>query len=445
MGTREPRSLLCVTCITDRKGDLSNAAAMARGETWESIRLAWETLRQNKMRSGLTILGVVIGIATVISVSSIINGLNHRVTAWIGSLGTNVWYVFHMPVIGVQPTSEMLTRKRLTIDDVKALRQLPHVTAVDGGFQHVKTQFRLGDISVKYNGRKISGTILQGSTAQVGEILQLTFLQGRLYTDQEDERHAHVCVLGHDVWEELFGDRPALGKEVTIENGVYTVIGVLDKRKQPFGSGKNPDDNLVIFPVGTYHNLHPEDRDMWVAVRYDDPRNRSLVAEEIRDLMRIRRRLSIQTPDNFEIFGSDSIAKLWDQLTGGLVLFMIAVSSVGLMVGGVGVMNIMLVSVTERTREIGVRKAIGATKRTIMTQFATEAMTLCAVGGVIGTLTGAAITGVVYLLPIGLPATVSPLWVLIGLCVSCAIGLVFGIYPAWKAANLDPIEALRYE
>jgi len=217
------------------------------------------------------------------------------------------------------------------------------------------------------------------------------------------------------------------------------------KRKQPFSGGRNPEDNMVYFPEGTFHNLHPEDLDLWVSVKYDDPKNKSLVEEEIRELLRIRRKVKVSADDNFEIFGPDSLSKLWSQLTSGLVLFMIAVSSVGLMVGGVGVMNIMLVSVTERTREIGVRKALGATKRNLLTQFTTEAVTLCAVGGVIGILLGAVLTWIVYLLPIGLPATLSTMWVLIGFGVSCAIGLLFGIYPAWKAATLDPIEALRYE
>ena len=411
----------------------------------ESVKMALETIRTNKLRSGLTILGIVIGVTTVITISSVISGLNNRVQDFVSSLGSNVFWVFHMPVIGVRPTAEMLARKKLTLDDVMALRTLPHVVAADGGFQHVKSQFRVGDVSVRYNGKKIAGTILQGSTAQVALVANFTILQGRLWTDEEDKRAEHVVVLGHDTWEELFGEQNAIGKEVAVESGLYTVIGVLDKQKQPFGGGKNPQDNIAYFPMGTFHNLHPEDKDLWVSVKYDDPKNKALVEEEIRELLRIHRKLKVDKPDDFEIFGPDSLSKLWNQLTGGLVLFMIAVSSVGLMVGGVGVMNIMLVSVTERTREIGVRKAIGATKKTLLVQFTTEAVTLCAVGGIIGILVGAVLTWIIYFLPIGLPATMSTLWVMTGFTVSCGIGLVFGIYPAWKAANLDPIEALRYE
>jgi len=414
-------------------------------QTGESVKMALDTIRHNKLRSGLTILGIVIGVTAVITISSVISGVNNRVQDFVSSLGSNVFWIFHMPVIGVRPTAEMLARKKLTIDDVLALRTLPHVVAADGGYQHTRSQFRVGDVAVKYNGKKIAGTILQGSTSQVGLVADLSFLQGRLWTDQEDQRAEHVVVLGHDTWEELFGNQNAIGKEVNIETGLYTVIGVLDKQKQPFGGGKNPNDNMAYFPLNTFHYLHPEDKDMWVSVKYDDPKNKSLVEDEIRELLRIRRKVRVDKPDDFEIFGPDSLSKLWTQLTGGLVLFMIAVSSVGLMVGGVGVMNIMLVSVTERTREIGVRKAIGATKRTLLVQFTTEAVTLCAVGGIIGILVGAILTEIIYLLPIGLPATMSTLWVLTGFSVSCGIGLIFGIYPAWKAANLDPIEALRYE
>jgi len=418
---------------------------VAQGQTRESVKMALDTLRTNKLRSGLTILGIVIGVTTVITISSVINGLNNRVGEFVSSLGSNVFWVFHMPVIGVRPTTEQLTRKKLNLGDVMAMRTLPHVVAADGAFQHVKPMFRVGDVSVRYNGKKVAGSILQGATSEIADVSNFTMLEGRIFTDEEDQQGAHVCVIGHDTWEELFGSEPALGKEVAIESGLYTVIGVLDKQKQPFGGGKNPQDNVVDFPLGTFHNLHPEEKDMWVSVKYDDPKNKALVEEELRELLRVRRHVKTQADDNFEIFGPDSLTKLWGQLTGGLVAFMIAVSSVGLMVGGVGVMNIMLVSVTERTREIGIRKAIGATRKTILTQFTTEAVTLCAVGGIVGVLAGAVLTWIVYFLPIGLPASLSTMWVIIGFGVSCAIGLLFGIYPAWKAANLDPIEALRYE
>jgi len=418
---------------------------MAQGQGRESVRMAIETLRANKLRSGLTILGIVIGVTSVIAISSIINGLNSRVGDFVSSLGNNVFWVFHLPVIGVRPTTEQLTRKKLTMDDVAALRKLPHVVAADGGKQYVKAQFRVGDVSVKYNGKKVAGAILQGDSAQLADVRDFTLLEGRLFTDAEDQRAAKVCVLGHDTWEGLFGSDPAVGKEVNVETGLYTVIGVMDKQKQPFGGGKNPQDNAVFFPMGTFNTLHPETKDLWVSVKYDDPKNKALVEDEIRELLRVRRKVKVADPDNFEIFGPDSLSRLWDQLTLGLRIFMLAVSSVGLMVGGVGVMNIMLVSVTERTREIGIRKALGATKRTILAQFTVEAITLCAIGGVAGIIVGAIITGIIYLLPIGLPASLSVFWVLFGFGVSCAIGLIFGIYPAWKASNLDPIEALRYE
>jgi putative ABC transport system permease protein len=418
---------------------------MAQGQTRESIRMALETLRVNKLRSGLTILGIVIGVTSVIAISSIINGLNNRVSDFVNSLGTDVFWVFHMPVIGVRPTVEMLARKKLTVEDAYALRTMPHVIAVDASKQYTKSQFRVGDVSVKYKGEKVAGTILQGSTAQLAITDDIDLVEGRWFNDDEDKRHAKVCLLGYDTWQDLFHGESAVGKEVNVETGLYTVIGVATKRKQPFGGGRNPQDNIVYFPLGTFNSIHPEQKDVWISAKFDDPKYKELVHEEIREMLRIRRRVKVDADDDFEIFGPDSLARLWGQLSSGLFLFMLAVSSVGLMVGGVGVMNIMLVSVTERTREIGIRKALGATRGTILVQFTTEAITLCAVGGILGVLVGTAITYIVYFLPIGLPATVSPVWILIGLSVACAIGLVFGIYPAWKAANLDPIEALRYE
>jgi putative ABC transport system permease protein len=417
---------------------------MAQGQVKESIRMALETLRANKLRSGLTILGIVIGVTSVIAISSVINGVNSRVDDFVSSLGSNVFWIFHLPFGVFKPTTEQLTRKKLTIEDAIAIRALPHVAAADAGHRYARA-FGVGNVSVKYQGKKVANTLLESHTAQLPIVNDIAMQEGRFFSDEEDERHAKVVVLGHDTWEDLFGEEPAVGKDVNIETSLYTVIGVVAKRKQPFGSGKNPQDNAAYFPNGTFQSLHPEVKDVFIAAKYDNPANKAQVQNEIEELLRVRRHVKVEADDNFEIFGPDSLSRLWDQVTWGLRLFMLSVSSVGLMVGGVGVMNIMLVSVTERTREIGIRKALGATKKTIMTQFTTEAVTLCAVGGVIGVLVGAVITWIVYLLPIGLPASLSTFWVLFGFGVACGIGLIFGIYPAWKAANLDPIEALRYE
>ncbi len=188
-----------------------------------------------------------IGVTTVITISSVISGLNNRVADWVSSLGTNVFWVFQMPVIGVRPTAEMLARKKLTLDDVLALRTLPHVVAADGALPAHQDQFRLGDVDVKYEGKKVAGTILQGHTSEMNVVTDMTLLQGRMFTDEEDKRASHVCVIGHDTWEELFGDENAIGKEVNVETGLYTVIGVLDKRKQPFGGGKNPRRQHGLF------------------------------------------------------------------------------------------------------------------------------------------------------------------------------------------------------
>jgi putative ABC transport system permease protein len=418
---------------------------MKLGSSGESIRMALETVRTNKLRSGLTILGIVIGVTTVITISSIISGLNSNVQTWVNSLGSNVLWIFHMPVIGVRPTTEMLARKRMTLDDAVAMRDLPHVLAADASLRHVNKIFQVGVIGVKYGNKKAQGTMEEGNTTAVQNIYDLNLIQGRLFTQNEDDRRTNVVILGHDTWQKLFGNGNAIDKEVEIEGDLFTVIGVFDKRKQVFGGGDNPEDNKAVFPLHTFLKIHPEEKDYWLSVKYDDPRNRALVEDELRELLRRRRKVQTWQKDNFEIFAPDTIARLWNQLTGGLAIFMVAVSSVGLMVGGVGVMNIMLVSVTERTREIGVRKAIGATKRNILVQFTMEATTLCAIGGIIGILAGGLITLLIRLIIDALPATMSPTWAVIGFTTSLAIGLIFGIYPAWKAANLDPIEALRYE
>jgi putative ABC transport system permease protein len=405
-----------------------------------------DTLRTNKLRSGLTMLGIMIGVTTVILISSVINGLTNNVNALISTLGTNVYWVFRFPVFGSRPTSEMLARKQLTYDDGEAMKMLPHVVAVDASQQYRSPEGAQGSFSVKYGSHKVQNTTLQGEGQDEPIVYDLPIAQGRYFTQQESQRGSNVVVLGSDTAEELFGNDPAVGKEVEISGDLFTVVGVFAPQKQVFGGGKNPNDNSAHFPTMTFHKIHPEILDHWISVKYDDVKNKVAVEDEIRELLRRRRKVRADQPDNFAIFSSDALLQLWNQLTGGLFIFLVGVASVGLMVGGVGVMNIMLVSVTERTREIGVRKALGATRNNIMVQFTLEAVTLCALGGVIGIIAGGLLT-LLLELTIGkvLPASMSIAWSTIAFVVSCGIGLLFGIYPAWKAASLDPIIALRYE
>ena len=418
---------------------------MLWSDSRESVRMALETLRKNKLRSGLTVLGISIGIATVILISSAINGLNTNIDVFVKSLGTNDLWVFHFIPWAGRPTTEELNRKKLTYDDGVAMRGLPHVLAVDPSLSYQNFQLGLGSVSVSAGPHKITNTILNGNTTAVKITQDFNLLEGRLWTDSEEQRRANVAVLGHDAAEDLFPHQSAIGKDINVEGDIFTVIGVLDTQPLAFGSGRNSQDNSVYFPLGTFRKIHPEVLDFWITVKYDDPANKALVTEEVREVLRRRRNVRIQQDDNFSIFGPDSLARLWNQLTVGLFSFMVAVSSVGLMVGGVGVMNIMLVSVTERTREIGIRKAIGATRRNILLQFTLEAVTLCMVGGLMGVAAGSILTLILHYAISYLHASLSAMWVTIALGVSFSIGLMFGIYPAYKAASLDPIEALRYE
>ena len=411
----------------------------------ETVKMALDTLRANKMRSSLTILGIVIGVTTVILISSVINGLNANISTMVESLGTNVIWVFRFPVIGTRPTTEMLSRKQLTYDDAMAMNGLPHVVAVSPSLQYTSYQFNSGMSTVRYGNKNVQSVGLEGDTPSSQQVYDYELTAGRFFNDSDEQRSANVTVLGHDTAADLFPHESPIGKDVNVGGMIFTVVGVMDKMKSAFGGGKNPQDNQAYFPITTFHKIHPEVLDYWISVKFDDQKNKAAVVDELRELLRRRRKVRNEAADNFEIFGSDSITRLWNEITGGLFLLMFSLSAVGLLVGGVGVMNIMLVSVTDRTREIGVRKAIGATKRTILLQFTLEAITLCAVGGLIGILLGASLTLLVHALFSFLPAYLSALWVTAAFAVSCAIGLVFGIYPAWKAANLNPIDALRYE
>jgi len=417
------------------------------GEFKEAIGLALDVLRRNVLRSFLTILGIMIGVTTIIVIGAVINGLNSNVMGDIQSLGSSTIIVskFSWATLG-RLSPKVLQRKDLNPDWVDGLEQLPHVTAAAPVSQIENYAVNAGSSEVRRGNLRAKNVILQGNTPAIAQISDLNLAAGRFFNNTDEQHHSPVTVLGHITTDTLFpsGESP-LGQEVLLEGHDFTVIGVLDERKQALGTGENPEDNIALVPFSQIRKLHPEFKNVVFMVKADTTENLPLVVDEVREYMRRVRKLASDQDDDFALLTTDTFLDLWKQISSGIFIVMLAVGSVALLVGGIGVMNIMLVSVTERTREIGVRKAIGARRANILLQFLLEAVTLAGIGGVIGVLLGSSIVLCIRLAFSSFPASVSVTLVVLGVSVASMIGIFFGVYPAWKAARLNPVEALRYE
>lgn len=414
-----------------------------RSDIYENLRMALSTLLANKLRSFLTVFGVVIGVITVMLIASIISGIDVSVKKEVESFGTRSIFISKFsPGIQVGRRSrEERMRKELTYDDAIALQTLPAVE-IAVPFLDITNNFFGQKLLVSGGGKTTAGVALQGTLPEFERAGTQIISEGRFFTQSENDTKQDVCVIGSKVADDFFRFGSPVEQTIKIGADDFRVVGVLQKREQFLISGGSDDQNNVIYlPYEVARKLKPNADDVYImavarAGMMDEAK------DQVRDMLRVRRQVSFSAPDNFGMETAESILDNFRSITAGLAIAMVVISSVGLMVGGIGVMNIMLVSVTERTREIGVRKAIGAKRSDIMWQFLIEAATLTGIGGIVGLSIGWLLT---LLLSLLLPSYV-PLWAPIGgLVASVGIGLIFGLWPAWKAARLDPIESLRYE
>ena len=415
----------------------------------ENVRFAMVALRAHKLRAGLTILGIVIGVMTVIAMVSLIEGFNNNVIKSFESFGaTLVQFQKFDPSAGPGRRDESERRRKdLTYEDALALKKLcPSMAAVSperywlfGGPDNSQP---VPDIV--YGANEATPDTLIGVTEDYPTANNHYVGEGRFISESDVLHKSKVTVIGADLAEALFPHSDPIGKPVVISGATYEIVGVMEKQGESFFESV---DTHAYLPITTYDQAYP-----WIKLRQGvniatvpkRAEDVDKIIEEGTAVLRIRRKVPPNKPNDFGIMTPDKLIGNFRQITGGITLAMIFISSIALLVGGVGVMNIMLVSVTERTREIGIRKAIGAVRRDIVMQFLTEAMTLSGVGGIVGIIVGFAIAA--FVRQVSPLHTETPLWsVLVGFLVSVSIGLFFGIYPAWKAAKLDPIEALRYE
>ncbi len=405
----------------------------------ENLMLALDTLRSHKFRAFLTILGVLIGTMTVISVASIFKGLDQQVVDMAEGFGTRTIFIFKWdPGIHFNVTREMWLRRPLTYEDAMAIREhCPSVESV------AAETFRWGpSVTSKYKGQEVVDTEFSGATADHFGNIGADLKDGRLFTEIDNMHRRDIAVIGADIEARFFQNEDPIGKMIDVDGRQFEVVGTLEKRKQVLGDDEN--NKMIIIPYLTFKKIYPNAKDNFISA-LATPGKLDQAMDEIRGLLRRRRNVKFFEPDNFGIATADSIIKQFRDIMGTVVLVTVVISSIGLLVGGIGVMNIMLVSVTERTREIGVRKAIGARRSDIAWQFLLEAMALTGTGGLLGILGGMTLSVLIKMFVPVLPSAV-PLWsVAAGFLVAVSIGLFFGMWPAVKASRLDPIAALRYE
>ena len=409
----------------------------------ETLSMALDNLRAHKFRSFLTVLGIVIGVTTVIAIASILTGLRANIIQFVEEYGTNNIYAFHLSTgisFGPRDRSER-TRKPLRPEDGEAIKELaPAVEDVaNDGF--IEWTFNK---TLTYGGQTYKQANLEGVSPNFAMVTNLSLQAGRFISEIDDQHRREVMVIGQGAAEALFpqGAESIVGKEVMMNGKPYEIIGVLEPRKG--GMMGESEENSVLIPYRTLRKVSPRSEWMMLIIRAHSGQLKQAL-DEVEDILRRQRGVKFDDKNNFDLNTADRFIEQFDSITAMVGLVAIALSSVGLLVGGIGVMNIMLVSVTERTAEIGVRKAIGARRRDITSQFLFEAMTLTFLGGVLGVILAVVVSQIIILIFPSLPASI-PLWAVItGLTVSAAIGLVFGVWPARKAARLDPIEALRYE
>ena len=426
-------------------------SGLRAGLLQEILTMAVDTLRTNKMRSALTILGVVIGITSIVSMTALIRGFDESFKDLFRQIGPKTMFVTKFSIVSFSQGKEfrdLIKRPNITIEDARAIERSPLIESVAvqlGGGPGTRPE------RMTYGNNATKRMAVIGASANFGQTNSIPLEAGRVFTSAEVDRRRNVVVLGNAPGKVLFPATDPIGKQIRIGRTQYTVVGVFGKRPNPLGG--NQADEFAIIPHSTWQKVYGADalrifgivhRDVSIIVIPRDEVSQAAAMREVEEIMRARHGLRLDQESDFDIGTQDALFKVWERISSGIFLALVVISSIALMVGGIGVMAIMTISVTERTREIGVRKALGARRREILWQFMLEAVFLTSLGGVIGIILGASIGWLINILS-GFPISL-PWWSFaIGIGFSASVGIFFGIFPAFKAARLDPIEALRYE